>query len=678
METSTELTRGSAFGGHAASDASPAPRKKEAAVERSEALTVGAPKRALPAGLRGMLIDGRYRVDRAVGAGGFGVVYAACHIGLGAQVALKVLEPREGIRPEQLATRVGSLLEEARTLKRLRHPNIVAALDVGLLPPDSNGERFPYIVMEWCGGPTLRTLLDGRRGRPMELAEAWALFAPLLAAMEHAHRSGVVHRDLKPENILLESAGAGTFVPRVIDFGIAKIVAPDEAPGSGKTRTASDSRAFTPLYAAPEQLAGARTGPWTDVHALGLLFVELVTGRPATDGDGEGAMKRIDPVRPTPAACGVDVGALEPVLARALALRPSDRYADATAFARAMRGAITACRPEGDREEMSIAEGGPAAHDVRPEPYDATAASDAAAFEATVRDPSPTPRTTGPTIPTARVPARWQRTVAWIAAFAFALTLGLGSVGAIQRRRGSRPFAHQRLRDVPVAEIDRRLAAAGLGACRTHGAGPAGHVPHQISCDHGTLLVLPGVLPPGSTREGGLRLANTLARSTAPGGPAQFAIDGELVVMAIGASNRVGAILDAALGDATVEMRASAGDDGPLPAGLPAANALAAWKPPDLLAAVQSTGESILSSNTNGSAPYVVVVNGSESASVYLGAQASLTLAALKRGNSPFAYAVDDDMLLMVTGTPRFTNVDFVKRVLGGARATAIGAHPSP
>jgi serine/threonine-protein kinase len=111
---------------------------------------------ATPDCLSGSLIDGRYRVERAVASGGFGTVYAAFHIGLSAPVAVKVLDLSEKIGAERLAERVGAFLEEARTLKRLRHPNIVAALDVGLLPQDASGVRRPYIVVEWCGGPTLK------------------------------------------------------------------------------------------------------------------------------------------------------------------------------------------------------------------------------------------------------------------------------------------------------------------------------------------------------------------------------------------------------------------------------------------------------------------------------------------------------------------------------------------
>ena len=649
----------------------------EPSTESARTLALADEAEVPPAWLRGVLIDGRYRVERVVGAGGFGVVYAAQHIGLGAKVALKVLEPREGLRAEQLAARVGSFLGEARTLKRLRHPNIVAALDVGFLPPDPSGQRLPYIVMEWCGGPTLRSVLERRRGRPMAVPEAWALFDPLLAAMEHAHRSGVAHRDLKPENIVLDATGESTFVPRVIDFGIAKIVASDDAPDSGGTRTASDARAFTPRYAAPEQLAGARTGAWTDVHALGLVFVELVTGRPALDGDVDAAMKRLDPIRPTPGTRGVDVGALEAVLVRALALRPSDRYADAAAFAGAMReamgDAMRAGRARGDHQEGTLIEGAAASGDARPDPFAATVTSSVGSSDSTLKDGSATLQTRGSTSATAPSPSRRRRVGRWLAALAVAVAVAFG-VGAVRRWR----FAPQRLREVPVAEMERRLEAAGFGDCQTYGRESAGQTQHQITCERGTVIVLPGLLPPGSAAQDGPRIASAYARSIGPGGPAEIAIDGELLLVAFGAAARVGAMVDAAVGDALVDVRASAGDARPPPTEHPAAGALAAWSAADLMAAVQATGETVWTSDPRGMVPSVSVMRGKEGANLSLSANASLTLGALKAGQMPFAYAVDDDTLLLVTGTPPFANVDFVKRVLGDARATTIGAHPSP
>src|SRR5262249_43443060 len=146
-----------------------------------------------------------------------------------------------------------------------------------------------------------------------------------------------VHRDLKPSNVMLARRADGKLVPRIIDFGIAKVFEPGEGTTSGNTLTGTQRR-FTPAYAAPEQLAGVRTGPWTDVHAIALLFCEIVTGK-MPYGAGKNVLGAIDPERPTPKRLGVDVGAFEEVLARAMALRPTDRHRDAGELLKALRRA---------------------------------------------------------------------------------------------------------------------------------------------------------------------------------------------------------------------------------------------------------------------------------------------------------------------------------------------------
>jgi serine/threonine-protein kinase len=155
--------------------------------------------------------------------------------------------------------------------------------------------------------------------------------------MAHAHEASVVHRDIKPANVMLARGAGGELVPRVIDFGVAKVF--EGGDPSLQTATRSSGK-YTPAYAAPEQLAGVRSGPYTDVHAIGLLFYELATGRQPFDGGS--ALGNVDPERPTPARAGVDVGAFEPVIAKAVALRPADRYPDARALARALEAAARA------------------------------------------------------------------------------------------------------------------------------------------------------------------------------------------------------------------------------------------------------------------------------------------------------------------------------------------------
>ncbi|MEZ4442851.1 MAG: serine/threonine-protein kinase [Polyangiaceae bacterium] len=272
----------------------------------------------------GSIIDGRYRILRRAGGGGFGEVFEAEQVALGTTVALKTILLPADPSGESRAQRVALLLDEAALVSKLRHPNVVSALDAGVM--EHVYGPMPYLVLEWCPGATLADELAGAPRRSLD--ETWRLVEPIALALAHAHDMGIVHRDLKPSNIMLERRD-GRIVPRLIDFGIAKAFEADVEAGSGQTRTGSPTSPHTPAYAAPEQVVGARTGPWTDVHALALLFVEILTGRrPYATGIDAPA---VSPERPTPAVFGVDAGAFEPVLERALALRPRDRFPNARA-----------------------------------------------------------------------------------------------------------------------------------------------------------------------------------------------------------------------------------------------------------------------------------------------------------------------------------------------------------
>jgi serine/threonine-protein kinase len=169
----------------------------------------------------------------------------------------------------------------------------------------------------------------------MPPAEALAILRPVFQALGFAHEQRVTHRDVKPSNIMLtpERGGArsGLVHTRLLDFGIAKEMAPDETVGTGETSTHALVSAFSLPYASPEQKAGMKTGPWTDVHALGLILTEMLTGQPPYPGVDriEIEQRVMSSTRPTPALFGVDVGPWEPVLAKAVALRSPDRFRDA-------------------------------------------------------------------------------------------------------------------------------------------------------------------------------------------------------------------------------------------------------------------------------------------------------------------------------------------------------------
>ncbi len=280
-------------------------------------------------GLTGVVLDGRYRVESVVGEGGFGRVYRARHLALDIPVAIKTV--RLDIDDDDDV--VTQLLDEGRVLKKLRHEHIVAALDLGTFTPEGATKPLFYLVMEWCEGRPLRSLLEERGALPMR--EAFEIVDAVAAALAHAHASGVVHRDVKPSNIMW----TGERRVSLVDFGIAKMADARRASETGATLTAATKRAFTRAYAAPEQATGARTGPWTDVHALGLLFIELLTGTPPYGTSEDVGLAIVAARRPNPETSGVDAGPFAPVIARAVALRPADRFEDAGAFQIALRRA---------------------------------------------------------------------------------------------------------------------------------------------------------------------------------------------------------------------------------------------------------------------------------------------------------------------------------------------------
>src|SRR5580704_13067768 len=194
-----------------------------------------------------------YGVRRLIGAGGMGTVYDVEDTTIGKRFVLKTLHPQLGAR-EDLARRMQN---EARTLARLNHPNIVEVFTAGVTADDL---RLPYYVMERLNGQSLRVVLE-KKGR-LDLAHAYHIAIDLLDALDHAHDKGVVHRDVKPDNIFLHRPMAGVTVTKLLDFGIVSML--DAASGETAGRFLGTLR-----YAAPEQLRGEKPTPKTDVYSSG-------------------------------------------------------------------------------------------------------------------------------------------------------------------------------------------------------------------------------------------------------------------------------------------------------------------------------------------------------------------------------------------------------------------------
>ncbi len=196
-----------------------------------------------------------------------GIVYAAEHSGTGRRVAVKVMNPLLASHDEA----VERFFREARAAAALHHPNVVDVIDVG-----TDDEYTKYLVLEYLDGESLAELLE-RRTR-LSASEVAEIILPILSALDAAHTAGIVHRDIKPDNIFISTNRVGEVIPKLLDFGVAKM-----STGAGVTQTGLVLG--TPYYMAPEQLRGS--GPVTnqaDIWALGVVLYESLTGQPPFDG----------------------------------------------------------------------------------------------------------------------------------------------------------------------------------------------------------------------------------------------------------------------------------------------------------------------------------------------------------------------------------------------------------
>jgi serine/threonine-protein kinase len=291
-----------------------------------------------PFALSGTTIEGKYRIASVIGDGGFGVVYRGVHKGFGELIAVKCLKVPQALDEAARDQFLEQLREEGRILHRLSRvtPGIVQALDVGAFTTE-RGVWVPYLVLEWLDGETLAEHLKRREHEgkgPYTVAEAIELLEPAARALATAHAQKIAHRDVKPPNLFVTTV-AGKPTIKVLDFGIAKVLTEHPSFTEALAATKVGPTAFTPRYGAPEQFNKQRgaSGPWTDVFALALIFVELITGKKALDGDDPTQLyiASADPgLRPTARSRGAEVPDLvERVIEKALSVEPKNRYADA-------------------------------------------------------------------------------------------------------------------------------------------------------------------------------------------------------------------------------------------------------------------------------------------------------------------------------------------------------------
>jgi serine/threonine-protein kinase len=266
-------------------------------------------------------LSDRYRVERELGAGGMATVYLAEDLKHRRRVAIKVLRP-------ELAAVIGAerFLREIETIAGLQHPHILGLIDSG----EVGGTA--YYVMPYVDGESLRDRLN--REKQLPIGDAVRIASEVAAALDYAHRHGVIHRDVKPENVLLHDGSA-----LVADFGIALAV----SKAGGERMTESGMSVGTPQYMSPEQAMGERDiTPRSDVYALGATTYEMLAGVPPFTGPtAQAIVAKIVASEPEPLSVlrKTVPPHVEDAVLTALEKIPADRFASANDFARALEGA---------------------------------------------------------------------------------------------------------------------------------------------------------------------------------------------------------------------------------------------------------------------------------------------------------------------------------------------------
>ncbi len=278
-----------------------------------------------------LVLADKLRLLRPLGQGGMGVVWAARHLTLATDVAVKLIRPERFAADPALVARFE---REARATARIAHPNVVQVMDYGTVDG-----AVPYLVMELLRGFSLAELIE--RGGRLSLATVKALVQQVGSALESAHEHGIVHRDIKPHNIFItdESKGYPLFV-KVLDFGVAKMLGDAHAPSADLTLTETGMVIGSAPYMSPEQLEGSKyVDLRTDLWSLGVIVYETLTGAQPFQGGSfvsvgaavlKGKYRLASELRPTLPK------SIDDWLARALCLDPEGRFQSASEMVAAL------------------------------------------------------------------------------------------------------------------------------------------------------------------------------------------------------------------------------------------------------------------------------------------------------------------------------------------------------
>jgi len=265
----------------------------------------------------GSLIQNRYEVEEPIGRGGMSSVYRARDLSSGQKVAFKVMHAHLLDNPAN----VRRFRREAQAANKVRHPHAVQIFDVGVTP---NGS--PYIIMDYLDGPSLSDVIAENGKLPVE--RCLKIFIQACEGMSHVHELGVLHRDLKPSNIVLVKEGDEEDYVKVVDFGIARVLA--EEARSTLSKTPTGHALGSPPYMSPEQCRGIAVDKRADIYSMGCLMYEALTGRVPLEGETivETMYKQVHELPKSLDGVDADVRLverLEKILFRALSKDPNNR-----------------------------------------------------------------------------------------------------------------------------------------------------------------------------------------------------------------------------------------------------------------------------------------------------------------------------------------------------------------
>lgn len=280
--------------------------------------------------LVGQTLDGKYLLEKLLGVGGMGAVYRAYHVGIGSDVAIKVLFAQgEGVRRRESLAR---FRREAQAAGSISHPNIVRVYDIG-----ETDDGLSYLVMDLVEGRSLAEIVEDEA--PLDEGRAVDLVEQVLLALEAAHEQGIVHRDVKPENVMVTVGPDGLERARVLDFGISKV---RDIDGEGVGLTQTGTILGTPLYMAPEQARGERDLDLRlDLYAVGTMLYLMLSGQPPYEAENYNALL-VKIVSGSPPPLPTVVVGIDPhlvaVVEKAMARDRDHRFSSAREVIEALRG----------------------------------------------------------------------------------------------------------------------------------------------------------------------------------------------------------------------------------------------------------------------------------------------------------------------------------------------------